>query len=125
MEFISEEIEVHFDKPPLLEKRPGAPDGFSWRGHRYRVEEVLQEWHDYRRRDKVRLQYIKEKGAYWERASRQRGSWGVGRDYYRVRTDTGQIFDIYYDRKPKSIKVKGVWNLWRQLPSPEEEQGEG
>lgn len=59
MEFISEEIEVHFDKPPLLEKRPRVPDSFGWRGRRDRVEEVLQEWHDCRRRDKVRLQYIR------------------------------------------------------------------
>ncbi len=43
-----------------------------------------------------------------------KGSWGVGRDYYRVQTDSGEIFDIYYDRKPKGQK-KGEWILLRKI----------
>ena len=45
-----------------------------------------------------------------------RGSLNVGRDYFRVRVDTGQIFDIYYDRAMKSVdKRKGEWLLYREL----------
>lgn len=45
-----------------------------------------------------------------------RGSWGVGQDYYRVRTDTSQIFDLYYDRAPKgSDQRKGAWFLDKEL----------
>jgi hypothetical protein len=41
-------------------------------------------------------------------AAQRRGSWGVGRDYYRVRTGSGHIFDLYYDRA-------GSWFLFREL----------
>jgi hypothetical protein len=45
-----------------------------------------------------------------------RGSWGVGRFFFRVRTDTGQIFDIYYDRAPKDTSRRmGQWFLYREL----------
>ena len=50
-----------------------------------------------------------------EAASRHR-SWGVGRDYYRVRTDVGRVFDIYYDRAPKDSKDrKGGWHVVCEL----------
>ncbi len=45
-----------------------------------------------------------------------RGSWGVGRDYYRVRTDCGRVFDLYYDRAPKNAgDRKGAWYLYREM----------
>jgi hypothetical protein len=45
-----------------------------------------------------------------------RGSWGVGRYYFRVRTDTRQVFDIYYDRAPQNIEDrKGSWFLYREM----------
>ncbi len=51
----------------------------------------------------------------------QRGSWGVGRDYYRVRTDTGQVFELYYDRAPKGSRDrKGAWFLDRELSDSED-----
>ena len=46
----------------------------------------------------------------------QRGSWGVGQDYYRVRTAEGRIFDLYYDRAPKNVfRRKGGWFLDREI----------
>jgi len=114
-EFYSEEIEACFEEEPLLEKRPGLPSGFIWRGREYRIVELQREWHDYRKRGKSAAFYEKERGAYWVRASQRRGSWGVGRDYYRVLTDTSEVFDIYYDRKPKGGKSKGGWFLWRKV----------
>jgi hypothetical protein len=45
-----------------------------------------------------------------------RGSWGVGRHYFRVRASTGQIFDLYYDRAPKSVdERKGAWVLFQEM----------
>lgn len=113
--FISEEIEAIFDQEPVLEKRTGVPDGFTWRGRTYRIVGLLREWHDYMPRGKSRAMYEKERGSYWVKAVHQQGTWGVGRDYYRVRADFGGVFDIYYDRKPKGRKQKGTWILWRQV----------
>jgi len=45
-----------------------------------------------------------------------RVSWGVGRFYFRVRTDHGRVFDLYYDRSPKNVNDRlGGWFLWREL----------
>lgn len=115
MEFYADKIEVRFDKPPSLEKRPGLPTGFTWRGRDYVIVELLKEWHDYRKRGKSRAFYKKERGSYWVESSQRQGSWGVGRDCYRVLTECGEIFDIYYDRAPKGQARKGEWILSRRL----------
>ena len=110
--FIGEPIEAIFDKPPLLEKKPGCPDGFIWREKTYRIREMISEWHDYRRRGRMSRNMQPQHAA---RAA-TRGSWGVGQDYYRVLTDSNQVFDIYYDRSPKSSdKRKGEWGIYREL----------
>lgn len=116
LRFIQEPIEVHFDTPPLLEKKPGCPDAFTWRGERFRVEVMLSEWHDYRRRGRMARNMQPQ---HAERAART-GSWGVGLDYFRVRTEGGRIFELYYDRAPQSAsRRKGAWFLYRELaPDP-------
>ncbi|HBY95886.1 MAG TPA: hypothetical protein DEP84_18350, partial [Chloroflexi bacterium] len=53
LRFIDEPVEVHFDRPPVLEKKPGCPDEFVWDGERYRIVEMLSEWHDYGRRGRM------------------------------------------------------------------------
>lgn len=114
--FIGAPITVTHDRPPMLEKRPGPPDGFIWEGRAYRVVAVLHEWHDYRQRGKSKSFYVKERGSFRARAAERRGTWGVGRDYYRVRTDSDEVFDIYYDRAPQGAgKGKGAWFLFRQI----------
>ena len=114
--FIGVPIQVAYDRPPALEKRPGPPDGFTWEGRDYRVAAVLREWHDYRQRGKTRAFYVKERGSYRAKAAERRGSWGVGRDYYRLRTEAGEVFDIYYDRSPRGEGGrKGSWFLFRQV----------
>ncbi len=73
---------------------------------------MLNEWHDYSRRGRMALNMRPEHAA----VAARRGSWGVGRDYYRVRTDTGEVFDLYYDRAPRGSKRrKGDWFLCRQV----------
>jgi hypothetical protein len=112
LRFIAEPIQVEFDQPPLLEKVPGCPDRFDWRGQTYEITTKLREWHDYSRRGRVARNMTPR---HLATASR-RGSWGVGRDYYRVRTHTGQVFDLYYDRAPKGAgDRKGGWFLYREM----------
>lgn len=112
LRFIGEPIQVHYETAPVLLKIPGCPDLFEWHEIPYEIVEVISEWHDYTRRGRMaRNMQPRHSG----RAS-QKGSWGVGKDYYRVRTREHRFFDIYYDRAPKSAdKRKGGWYLDREL----------
>ncbi len=110
--FIGEEIEVTFDNPPMLEKKPGCPDRFAWGEELFEIVEMLGEWHDYRRRGRMAQNMTP---AHLSTAE-GRGSWGVGRDYFQVRTTSGRIFELYYDRAPKDAgRRKGAWFLYREL----------
>jgi len=112
LRFIDEPIEVIFDQPPPLEKKPPCPNGFIWQGATYRIVEPLAEWHDYRRRGRMASNM---RPVHAEAAS-QHGSWGVGRFYFRVRVESGQIFELYYDRAPKGSKQrKGAWFLQSEM----------
>jgi hypothetical protein len=114
--FIGAPIEAHHDVPPCLEKKPGAPNRFTWQGRSYLVVELVREWHDYHMRGRTASFYEKEKGSFRAKQAHRRGSWGVGRDYYRVRTESGEVFDIYYDRAPREHGGrKGSWFLFQQL----------
>ena len=112
LRFIAEPIEAQFERPPVLEKKPGCPNAFTWRGETYRIVEKLSEWHDYTRRGRMARNMQPQHAA----VASGRGSWGVGRDYFRVRVESGQVFDIYYDRAPKGSEArKGVWFLYREM----------
>jgi hypothetical protein len=112
LHFIAEPISVHFDQPPLIEKKPPCPQAFTWRGQDYRIVEMLAEWHDYTRRGRMARNMQPQHAA----VASGRGSWGVGVYYFRVRTESGQIFELYYDRAPKgSDERKGGWFLYREL----------
>jgi len=107
-EFIGELIEVIFDRPPLLEKKPDCPSAFIWRGEHFRIERLLEEWFDTERRGRMANNMRPEHAA---RASRT-GSWGVGRFHFQVMVQGGRIFDIYFDRSPKNVfHRKGDWYL--------------
>jgi len=110
--FIDQEIVPIFDEPPAYEKTPPCPDGFTWEGRDYRVVEKLAEWADFSRRGKSAHNMRPSHAVV---ASR-RGSLGVGRFHFRVRVDTGKVFEIYYDRAPKDAdRRKGTWFLFREL----------
>jgi Cof subfamily protein (haloacid dehalogenase superfamily) len=119
LSFIGEAITAGFDHPPMLEKKPGCPDFFIWRGETYRVERMLAEWSDYARRGRSARNMQPAHAA----VAAQRGSWGVGRYYFRVLVDgpavpgSGpRVFEIYYDRAPKgSDHRKGQWFLVSEL----------
>ena len=112
LQFIGQEIQVAFNKPPALEKKPPAPDQFQWEGETYLVESVLSEWQDFQRRGRMARNMRPENAA----KARRRGSWGVGRFYFRLLTSSGRIFDLYYDRTPKNADDRlGAWFLYREL----------
>jgi hypothetical protein len=122
IQFFSEPVAVQFDELPSLTKKPGCPDRFVWRGEIYRIVQKLKEWHDYGRRGRM-ARNMRE--THLEAAGR-RGSWGVGRDYYRVRTEGGRIFDLYYNRAPKGAGERGgAWFLYREMADSEADGGEG
>jgi len=119
LRFIGEPIQVEFDQPPALEKKPGCPDRFDWQGETHRVVDLLSQWQDYSRRGRMALNMRSGHAA----AAARRGSWGVGKFYFRVRTATGQVFDLYYDRAPrKADDRKGGWFLLREMGPDEAER---
>lgn len=115
--FIGEPITAEFDTPPTLEKSPPCPDRFVWRDDTYTVAAVLSEWQDFRRRGRMARNMRPSNLA----KAAQRGSWGVGRFYFRVRTESGRVFDLYYDRAPASSDDgSGSWVLYREWAAKEE-----
>lgn len=115
LHFLDQPIEVTFDTPPAREKTPDAPpNGFVWEGKTHRVVEMLSSWNDYKRRGRMARNMQPAHAA----VASTRGSLNVGRFYFRVKVDTGQIFDIYYDRAMKNVdERKGQWFLYRELQS--------
>ena len=116
--FIGEPITVGFGKLPMTVKSPPCPDWFTWREQTYTVVEMLSAWRDFRRRGRMARNMRPSSMA----KARRRGSWGVGRFYFRVRTESGRVFDLYYDRAPSSAGDRmGSWTLYRELDAPESE----
>jgi hypothetical protein len=106
--FIDEPIEVEYDSAPVREKSPSCPQRFTWRGTSYMIKAVHEEWVDFARRGRMSANMAP---AHLASAART-GSWGVGRFYFRVAVESGQIFEIYYDRAPKDVdNRKGGWFL--------------
>ncbi len=70
----------------------GLPKSFIWRGRRFEVVEVLS--------SRRQLDF---KRAWWRRRHR---------DYFRVRTEGGRVFELYHHRGPG----RRYWVLLRELP---------
>lgn len=112
LRFIGEQIQVEFNRPPALEKVPGCPDRFIWRGQHCRVVRLIAEWHDHSRRGRM----ARSMQPQHAEAAAHRGSWGVGRSYFRIESEAGQVFDLYYDRAPdRPDQRRGSWYLYREL----------
>ncbi len=119
--FIGEEITIHFEKPLARQKTPPCPDGFTWHERIYRVVEKISEWKDFSRRGRMARNMRPAHAAI----AASRGSLGVGRFYFRVRTNTGQIFDLYYDREIKDVDDRlGHWYLYREMLSESNPDGD-
>jgi len=114
LHFFDVEIQVHFAVPPAREKTPPCPEGFMWEGRHFQVREKLAEWFDYTRRGRMARNMQPAHAA----VAAGRGSLGVGRFYFRVQVDSGQIFDLYYDRAPRDASDRaGHWFLYREMRS--------
>jgi len=115
LHFLDQPIEVIFDTPPTLEKSPDIPPTeFIWEEKTYRVTEMLSSWNDFKRRGRMAQNMQPAHAA----VASTRGSLNVGRFYFRVKVDTGQIFDIYYDRAMKNVDArKGQWFVYREMGS--------
>ncbi|HXD08957.1 MAG TPA: DUF6504 family protein [Anaerolineales bacterium] len=115
LHFLDQAIEVIFDTPPALEKSPDVPpSGFVWEDKTYRVVEMLSSWNDFKRRGRMAQNMQPAHAA----VASTRGSLNVGRFYFRVKVDTGQVFDIYYDRAMKNVDArKGQWFVYREMQS--------
>ena len=110
--FYDNPIEPIFDTPPAREKSPDCPNGFIWDDKTYRVIEMLSSWSDFARRGKMARNMRPAHAA----VASSRGSLNVGRFYFRVLTDTHQVFDIYYDRAMRNIDDrKGQWFIYREM----------
>ncbi len=47
-----------------------------------------------------------------------KGSWGVGKIFFRIQVHTGQIFEIYFDRAPQNVMDRGGgWFLLQEFTS--------
>jgi hypothetical protein len=114
LHFIDQPVEVSFDATPARQKTPPCPDGFTWDGKDYRITGKLSEWTDFTRRGRMARNMRPAHAA----VAAERGSLGVGRFYFRVRVDSGQVFDLYYDRAIKDVDDRlGHWFLYRELDS--------
>jgi len=110
--FLDHPIEPIFDAAPALEKSPECPNGFIWGDKSYCVIEMLSSWSDFTRRGRMARNMQPAHAA----TASTRGSLNVGRFYFRVRVDTDQIFDIYYDRAMKNVDDrKGQWFVYREM----------
>ncbi len=85
-EFIGESIQVE------TAGEVSDPVSFQWREKQYDIEEVLLDWFD-----------------WGFSAGAQQRDWKSRRHrrYYRLRTCTGEVFEIYRDRKGKA--AEGEW----------------
>ena len=107
-QFICEEIHAGFEKDFFLEKNPPCPNYILWRGKAIRLIEIISAWDDFSRSGK---QARNMRETHLERASKK-GSWGVGRQYFKVKDMDDRILVIYFDRAPKdAVDKKGRWIL--------------
>ena len=115
--FIGAQVEVEFDEEPLLGKKPTAPDRFTLGDETFHIKRMLQTWFEYGRSGRM----SKNMRPANLRKAERRGSWGVGRFYFRVEIEDGRIFDLYYDRAPKDASDRmGSWTLWREMRSSDD-----
>lgn len=101
VEFIGREIEVQ-----LSDEAVRRPLAFRLGNKRYEIAEILANWQD------QGFGSIKPGARDWQRQHH--------RNYYRVRTTGGEVFEIYADwqasrRQRKSRPEKGRWYAYRRL----------
>lgn len=86
-------IQIEFDEEPKFIRKPPCPQRFIWNKQVYQIEEVLSEW---RTNGRIRSNLLMV---------------GLARIHFKVRVDSGRIFEIYYDPR----KRPGEWILSAEL----------
>jgi hypothetical protein len=93
--FMDREIDVE-----AAEDAPRRPTAFRVGGRRYVVADVLSTWED-------------------EAPGSARGAWHqrqrLHRTFYRLRTEEGHLFDIYFDWSESRRRHRDRWVLHRRL----------
>ena len=95
-QFFSREIEVTVSGGIKI------PSSFRLDDREYVISDILEAWHDYGfGRSPMRRR------KWWQRHHR---------NYYRVKTTEGEVFEIYYDRGTNlKHPERRKWFLYRQL----------
>lgn len=91
MRFICEKIEVIYDQENFTIK------SFTWKGKEYKIIEILSTWQDWKFPSS-----LAGKHTWLQR-------WH--RNYFVIKTDTNEVFEIYLDRKGG----KREWILLKKL----------
>ncbi len=113
VDFMGREIDVR-----LSEDEAAAPVAFRLGSREYKIAEQLTTWED-------NAFSGRQRGRDWRQQQQRR--------YYRVRTEEGEVYEIYADWSPARRRRKGRapaarWYLHRRLSStpaekkPEEEK---
>ena len=93
-QFISEQIRV------MTDGEIKQPVAFIWKGKEYRVVDVMLAWFDW---------------GFPPGAAQRDWRTRRHRNYYRVRTDANEVFEIYMDRATPSGDA--AWYLFQRLNS--------
>lgn len=91
MQLYSEKIEVKCEGELL------RPVSFRWSDEEFRIDKILRSWQDWG----------------FPAGSPRRKNWRLRRhrNYFKVRTESGRVFEIYMDRKTS----EPTWILYREL----------
>ena len=109
--FIGQEIRVGYQKDQSAQKSPACPDYFFWEEMTFAIAQIEREWKEFTRKGRATHNM---RPAHHERAQKS-GSWGVGRFYFRVLTECGRVFEIYYDRAPRNRENRqGKWFVYAE-----------
>ena len=85
-----------FDTAAMARGEPGLPRVFTWRGTEYRVAALVEGW--------------KSTGPSVNGGTEQY----LRKHWYRVRTTTGEVMTLYFDRQPPRgrARAKTRWVLY-------------
>ena len=108
VDFLGREIEVR-----LSEDETAAPLAFRLGRREYKIAEQLTTWEDHGFDNRQR-------GRDWRQQQQRR--------YYRVRTEEGEVYELYADWSPARRRRKGKtpgarWYLHRRLSSAPAQEG--
>ena len=95
MTLYSEKISVTCESES--DDSPSRPVAFTWRKQEFRIAEILSSRQDWG----------------FPAGAPKRKAWNLRRhrNYFKVRTECGRVFEIYMDRKTPEL----TWALYREL----------